>query len=81
MTSITILNKRVKIQFSKPFETFEKLVRLAHQGIEEMGYTEFTNYTLAHKDECLESIKKEPEGSVLNSSICFKWWRIGDSNS
>ncbi len=28
-----------------------------------------------------ESIKKEPEGSVFNSSICLKWWRLGDSNS
>ena len=81
MTDITILNKRVKIHFAKPFDTIEKLIRLAKIGIEEMGYDEFTNYILSHKDECIQAIKKSPEGSNLADTTCIKWWRIGDSNS
>ena len=81
MTDITILNKRVKIQFVKPFDTIEKLIRLAKIGIEEMGYDEFTNYILSHKDECIQTIKKSPEGSNLVDTTCIKWWRLGDSNS
>lgn len=81
MTNISILDKKVKITFAKPFYTIEKLIRLANQGIEEMGYAEFIDSTLAQRQDYLESIKKEPEGSDFNSSICLKWWRLGDSNS
>ena len=67
MTDITILNKRVKIQFVKPFKTIYKLIRLAKIGIEEMGYDEFTNYILSHKDECIQAIKKRVE--IQSSSL------------
>ena len=29
----------------------------------------------------IHDTKKAPEGADFNSSICFKWWRLGDSNS
>ena len=56
-------------------------VKLAKQGIAEVGLTEFKSAIISSKDEYFQSIKKEPEGSDFNSSICFKWWRLGDSNS
>ncbi len=80
-SSVTVKGKSVKVKFAEPFATLEKLVRVAQQGIQMFGYEKFTENTKAQKNKCIESIKKEPEGSVSNSSICMKWWRIGDSNS
>ncbi len=80
-SSVKIQGKSVKMQFAEPFATLEKLVRLANQGIEKYGYDKFLANTKAQKDKCFESIKKEPEGSISICSICFKWWRLGDSNS
>lgn len=80
-SSVKIQGKSVKIQFTEPFATLEKLIRLAHQGIEKYGYDTFLVNTKEQKEKYLESIKKEPESSVFNNSICFKWWRLGDSNS
>ena len=80
-SSVKIQGKSVKMQFAEPFATLEKLVRLANQGIEKYGYDKFLANTKAQKDKCFESIKKEPEGSISNCSICLKWWRLGDSNS
>ena len=60
--------------FKPQYARLEELIKLAKKGIAEMGMAEFKQTIISHKEECLESIKKEPEGSVLNSSICFKWW-------
>ena len=79
--NVTITNRKVKMVFKPQYARLEELIKLAKKGIAEMGMAEFKQTIISHKDECLESIKKEPEGSVLNSSICFKWWRLGDSNS
>lgn len=49
--------------------------------IAEVGLSEFKSTIISSKGECIESIKKEPKGSVSNGSICLKWWRLGDSNS
>ncbi len=46
--------------------------------IVEVGFAEFKSAIISSKDKCIESIKKEPEGSDFNSSICLKWWRLGD---
>ena len=78
---VTINNKKVKMIFKEPFATIETLLKFAKKEISEMGLSEFKSAIISSKDKCIESIKKEPEGSVFNSSICFKWWRIGDSNS
>ena len=77
----TIKNKKVTVIFREHFATIEKLVKLAKQGIAEVGLAEFKSAIISSKDEYFQCIKKEPEGSDLNSSICFKWWRLGDSNS
>ena len=54
--------------------TIEKLVKLAKQGIAEVGLTEFKSAIISSKNIDAESIKKEPEGSDFNSSTCIKWW-------
>ena len=77
----TIKNKKVTVIFREPFATIEKLVKLARQGIAEVGLAEFKSAIISSKDIDAESIKKEPEGSDFNSSTCIKWWRLGDSNS
>lgn len=56
-------------------------IRVTKQGIAEYGFDKFVETTKAQKNECLEILKKSPKGSVSNSSICMKWWRLGDSNS
>ncbi|MBQ7764543.1 zinc ribbon domain-containing protein [bacterium] len=77
----TITNRRVKLEFKPQYAYIEELVKLAKKGIAEMGMAKFKQIIISRKNECLESIKKEPEGSDFDCSICFKWWRIGDSNS
>ncbi len=79
--SVTVNNKKVKMVFKEPFATIEKLVKLAKKEVAEAGMPAFKSAIISSKDKCLESIKKVPEGTDLNSSSCFKWWRIGDSNS
>ena len=79
--NVTVNNKKVKMVFKEPFATIEKLIKLAKKEIAEIGLSEFKSAIISSKDKCIESIKKEPEGSDFNSSICFKWWRLGDSNS
>lgn len=79
--SVKITNKKVDVIFKEPFATIEKLVILAKQGIAEEGYAQFKQNIISSYDECIESIKKAPEGAVSNGSLCFKWWRLGDSNS
>lgn len=72
--AVTINNKKVKVIFKEPFATVEKLLKLAKQGIAKVGYAEFKQNIISLYDECIESIKKAPEGAVFNSSICLKWW-------
>ena len=66
----------MKLEFKPQYAYIEELVKLAKKGIAEMGMVKFKQIIISRKDECLESIKKEPEGSDLNSSICFKWWTL-----
>ena len=79
--NVTVNNKKVKMAFKEPFTTIEKLIKLAKKEIAEIGLSEFKSAIISSKDKCIESIKKEPEGSDFNGSICLKWWRLGDSNS
>ena len=79
--SAMVKNKKVKVIFREPFATIEKLIKLAKQGIAEIGLAEFKQNIISSWGSGLEHTKKEPEGSDLNCSVCFKWWRLGDSNS
>ncbi|MBQ4115311.1 hypothetical protein IJD34_07905 [bacterium] len=74
-------NKSSVLKQYTQYAYIEELVKLAKKGIAEMGMAKFKQIIISRKDECLESIKKEPEGSDFDCSICFKWWRLGDSNS
>ena len=49
--------------------------------IAEIGFAEFKQNIICSWVTGLGHTKKAPEGADLNSSICFKWWRLGDSNS
>ena len=71
-------DKRVKVVFTEPFATIENLVKLAKKESAEVGFAVFKSAIISSKDECIESIKKEPLGSDFNCSSCFKWWRLGD---
>ncbi len=79
--NVTIKDKKVKMVFKEPFATIEKLIKLAKKEIAEVVMPAFKSAIISSKNECLESIKKAPKGADFNGSICFKWWRIGDSNS
>lgn len=79
--NVKIKDKKVKMVFKEPFATIEKLIKLAKKEIAEVGLSEFKSAIISSKAKCIESIKKEPEGSDFNGTICFKWWRLGDSNS
>ena len=96
--SVKITNRKVDVIFKQPYANIEELVKLAKQGIAELGYAEFKQKIisshpqyLANRGKCngydfalqanRSNIKKAPEGADFNSSICFKWWRLGDSNS
>ena len=56
----TIKNKKVTVIFRESFATIEKLVKLAKQGIAEVGLAEFKSAIIFSKDEYFQSIKKEP---------------------
>ena len=78
-SSVTVKAKSVKVKFAEPFATLEKLVRVAKQGIAELGYDEFAKTLENSKTACLKGIKKEPTGSfecVSPSSTCMKWWNF-----
>ena len=62
-SSVTVKAKNVKVKFAEPFATLEKLVRVAKQGIAELGYDEFAKTLENSKTACLKGIKKEPTGS------------------
>lgn len=72
----TITNRRVKLEFKPQYAYIEELVKLAKKGIAEMGMAEFKQNIIYSQGAYIASIKKEPEGSDLNSSICFKWWPL-----
>lgn len=74
---VTVQGKHVKMTFTEPFATLEKIIQTAKQGIEEFGYDEFSKTLVALKEPCFNALKKSPEGSfkvTSNSSICMKWW-------
>ncbi len=79
--SVKITNRKVNVIFAEPYATIEKLVNLAKIGISEFGYENFKQKIISSYDKNNANTKKEPEGSDLNCSVCFKWWRLGDSNS
>ncbi len=85
-SSVTVNAKSVKMKFAEPFLTLEKLIRVAKQGIEELGYDEFSKSILAQKERYLSATKKSLDGSLScylstsSSSICMKWWAAVDSN-
>ena len=51
----TIKNKKVTVIFREPFATIEKLVKLAKQGIAEIGFAEFKSAIISSKDISIES--------------------------
>lgn len=77
----TIKNKKVTVVFREPFATIEKLIKLAKQGIAEISFAEFKSAIISSHPDYIQSIKKAPEGACSVASACFKWWRLGDSNS
>lgn len=79
--SVKITNKKVDVIFKQPYANIEELVKLAKQGIAEFGYEKFKQNVISSYDQWVENTKKAPEGADFNSSTCFKWWRLGDSNS
>lgn len=79
--SVKITNRKVNVIFAEPYATIEKLVNLAKIGISEFGYENFKQKIISSYDKNSANTKKEPEGSDLKCSVCFKWWRLGDSNS
>ena len=82
-SSVTVKDKKVKMHFTEPYATLEKLIKLAKQGIAESGYEEFFKNIMVLKDTGIKASKKSPEGSSLgnpNSAICTEWWAAVDSN-
>lgn len=77
----TVKDKKVKVIFRKPFDSIEKLIKLAKQGIAEIGFAEFKSAIISSYPEYFQSIKKAPLGANFVSTTCFNWWRLGDSNS
>ena len=75
---MVITNRKVNVIFAEPYATIEKLVNLAKIGISEFGYENFKQKIISSCDKNSANTKKEPEGSDLNCSVCFKWWRLGD---
>ena len=67
----TIKNKKVTVIFREPFATIEKLVKLAKQGIAEVGLAEFKSAIISSKNEYFQSIKKR-----AFSALDFKWWTL-----
>lgn len=70
----TIKNKKVTVIFREPFATIEKLVKLAKQGIAEIGFAEFKSAIISSHPDYIQSTKKAPEGACFVASACFKWW-------
>ena len=56
-SSVTIKDKKVKMQFAEPYATLEKLIKLAKQGITESGYEEFFKSIMALKDTGNKALK------------------------
>ncbi len=49
--------------------------------IAEIGFAEFKQNIICSWGTGLEHTKKAPLGANFVSTTCFKWWRLGDSNS
>lgn len=76
-SSVTVNGKHVKMKFAEPFATIEQLVKIAKQGIEELGAEKFAESTLLHNLEQNKATKKSLDGSfegISHSVICMKWW-------
>ena len=67
----TVKNKKVKLLYREPFATIEKLIKFAKKELSRHDMPELKAYIISQKNECIESIKKEPKGSVFNSSIVY----------
>lgn len=72
----TVKDKKVKLIFRKPFDSIEKLAKLAKQGIAEIGFSEFKSAIISSYPEYVQSTKKAPEGANFVSTTCFKWWTL-----
>ena len=57
-SSVTIKDKKVKMQFAEPYATLEKLIKLAKQGIAESGYEEFFKNVMVLKDTGIKASKR-----------------------
>ncbi len=73
---VTVNNKKAKVIFAEPFATIEKLIRIAKQEIQANNFSELSVNIFAQKDHYTETIKKESEDSILNSSNCLLWWGL-----
>ena len=76
-SSVTVNGKHVKMKFAEPFATIEQLVKIAKQGIEELGAEKFAESTLLHNLEQNKATKKSLIGSfegISHSVVCMKWW-------
>ncbi len=65
------------MKFAEPFAIIVQLVKIAKQGIEELGAEKFSESTLLHNLEQNKSTKKSLDGSfesISHSVICIKWW-------
>lgn len=80
-SKVTVNGKKVKMAFAKPYDSLEKMVRLAKRGIAEYGYDEFVANIKTQRQKWLQNQKQSSIGSVSKSSLCMYWWRLGDSNS
>ena len=76
--SVKITNKKVDVIFKQPYANIEELVKLAKQGIAELGHAQFKQKIISSYPQYLESTKKAPEGADFYGSICFKWWEVGE---
>lgn len=76
-SSVTVEGKHVKMKFAEPFATIEQLVRVAKQGIDELGTNNFSETVLTHNLAQNKTTKKSLIGSfegVSHSVVCMKWW-------
>ncbi len=74
---VTVEGKHVKMTFAEPFATIAKLVKVANQGIEEIGYEKFAENIMTLKGGQNNATKKSLDGSfeiTSHSGYCMKWW-------
>ena len=69
-------NKKVKVSFREPFATIEKLIKLAKQGIAEIGIAEFKQNIISSYPDDISNTKKEPEIVSLELRIAGSMKKI-----